>query len=50
MSADDRPSAGDGVDLNLDTPALVVDAQRLEQNLPGWPLLPRAGGSPSGHT
>jgi D-serine deaminase-like pyridoxal phosphate-dependent protein len=35
MRTDDRPSAlaGDGVDLNLDTPALVVDAQKLEQNI-----------------
>ena len=35
MRTDDRPTAlaGDGVNLNLDTPALVVDAQKLGQNI-----------------
>lgn len=46
MRTDDRPSAlaGDGVDLNLDTPAIVVDAQKLEQNILGMAAVAESRG------
>ena len=46
MRTDDRlsASAGDGVDLNLDTPALVVDAQKLEQNILGMAAVAESRG------
>ena len=50
MRTDDRPSAlaGARADLNLDTPTLVIDAQKMEQNIFGMAGVAESRGSPSG--